>query len=122
MENNKRINYTKLSKWLSGLSYNDFKENKVIKEGWTVGDIDLFRKTNQKEYIIEAGKITLDMIIFMGDKYIADIDGSLAVIELTAKKYKMPNGRMVKSRFIRNVCDNKHTVNGCWVIPIRFYE
>lgn len=111
------LNYETLSDWLSTLTYEDFHDNIKIKKGHSERDIYQYKKYHRSF----LSTVTLDMVISYGDKYLVDIGGYIAVLTLTKRKYKLPGGRVVKSKFDRSLIVNKHSVNGYWIIPDRFY-
>ena len=120
------IKYKELIDFLKTLKDEDFQRNwnknpnAPMKEGHSIDDIEFFK--------MDKSKITLDTLIDYGTPFIVDALGNdLSIIVQTKKKYKLPNGRVVKGKFDRtliNDCRKLYgtSLNGYWIIPQRFLK
>lgn len=119
---NYQIDYQGLKSFLETLTYRGIKDGVLVK-GHTRYDIDRFYTTDK-----EKSEITLDSVIEYGQPFLVDAIGNdLSICFLTKRKYKLPNGRLVKMSFhktIINDCRNLYgsPINGCYVIPDRFID
>lgn len=112
------IDYKKLEKYLKSLTYKDFVNIKMdsskVKEAHTVDDILRFGY---------SGKIEKETIVNFGEYFLVDILGNdLTVVQLTKRKYKTPNDRLVKAKIIKTIiedCKQQYgsCINGYFHIP-----
>jgi hypothetical protein len=118
------IKYKELSDYLNSLDVTDFERasghvkdnpNAIMKKGYTVD-----------EYEDDLDKIPPKQIIDYGMPFLVDLIGNdLSVVILTRRKYKSPNGRVVRAKFDKTVIDDCRKLygtplNGYWVIPEQF--
>lgn len=123
---NKIIDIEKLKVFLSELSINQIERNwgtnKDLKllEGNAIDDIERFGKKcypNLKE----------ESVIPYGGYFLVDALGNdLSICKLTKRKFKNPNGRLVRSKYILNIIPDCRKLwgdclNGYWKIPEQFY-
>ena len=118
------IKYKELTEFLKTLKEEDFQRNwnnnpnAPMKEGHSIDDIEFFK--------MDKSKITLDTLIDYGTPFLVDALGNdLSIVVQTKKKYKLPNGRVVKGIFDRTLIDDCRKLygtplNGYWIIPQRF--
>lgn len=112
------VKFAALKDFLESLNRKDFEENIKIKKGESIDDIELFDK--------DKSKIPFDQVINYGDFFLVDIlGGDLSVCELSKRKHKLPNGRVVKCKFLFNIIEDCHktygtALNGYWIIPPEF--
>ncbi len=114
------IKYDELKEFLETLTYRGIKDGDLVK-AHARNDIDYFYKTDE-----DKSKITLNQVIEYGMPYLVDAVGNdLSICILTKRKYKLPTGRVVASKFDRTIIDDCRKVfgsclNDCFVIPDRF--
>jgi len=112
------IKFDELKTYLETLDRTDFEKNDKIEKGHTIQDIEHF-KVNKQE-------IKLSQFIDYGTPFLVDIIGSdLSVVINTRKKYRSPNGRVVKAKFVKTIIPDCHkqygtALNGYWMIPDKF--
>ena len=120
------IKYKELSEYLHTLKVTDFQRDgnpalspdSIMKKGYAMDDIEFFKK--DKDLIPAA------QIINYGDAFLVDLIGNdLSVVILTKRKYKSPNGRVVRAKFDTTVVDDCRKLygtplNGYWIIPEKF--
>ena len=118
-----KIDIEALKAYLQTLQYADFKdakqgESEKIIKGVSMKDIEFFKK--------DITKIPLSAVINYGDVFLADIVGNdLSLVVLTKRKYKMPDGRVCKLKFIQTIINDCQEVfgspiNGFWKVPQQF--
>ena len=118
-----KIDIEALKAYLQTLQYADFKdakqgESEKIIKGVSMKDIEFFKK--------DITKIPLSAVINYGDIFLADIVGNdLSLVVLTKRKYKMPDGRVCKLKFIQTIINDCQEVfgspiNGFWKVPQQF--
>ena len=121
------IDFEGLEKYLSALKESDFRDadgkrgtnpNGIIKKGIAVDDVDFFK--------IDTSKIPFDEVIPYGMPFLCDAIGNdLSVIELSRRKHKLPNGRVINSKFVKTVISDCRKIygtplNGYWMIPPQY--
>ena len=119
------IKYKELTEYLETLKESDFQKmsrnnnpNAIIKQGHSIDDIIFFD--------MDRSKITLDTLIDYGMPFLVDVIGNdLSVVVQTKRKYKLPNGRVVRAKFDRTLISDCRELygtplNGYWIIPDRF--
>lgn len=118
------INYKSLKNYLKTLQPTDFEtsynknQNALIKEGFSVLDIEFFKK--------DKSKIKFDSIIDVGTPFLVDALGNdLSILILSKRKYTLPNGRVVNAKFDTTLIDDCRKIygtplNGFWIIPDSF--
>lgn len=122
-----QIKYKELSEYLHKLKETDFQgadghharnPNGIMKKGYAMDDIEFFKK--------DLSKIPSEQIIDYGMPFLVDLIGNdLSVVILTKRKYKSPNGRVVRAKFDTTVVDDCRAIygtplNGYWIIPEQF--
>lgn len=120
------IKYKELTEYLKTLKESDFQRNwnknprAPMKEGHSIDDIIFFDK--------DKSKITLDTLIDYGTPFLVDALGNdLSIIVQAKRKYKLPNGRVVKGKFDRTLINDCRKLygtplNGYWIIPDKFLK
>jgi hypothetical protein len=118
-----------LKSYLESLKETDFRDEDggrgtnpsgIIKRAQTRDDIEFFK--------MDKSKITLDCFIDYGMPFLCDVLGNdLSIVELSRKKHKMQNGRVLRMKFIATVIkDCRKTygtcLNGYWIIPDQFLK
>jgi len=118
------IKYKELTEYLKTLDEKDFQNSwdkntdALIKEGHSIDDIIFFK--------MDKSKITSDTVINHGTPFLVDALGNdLSIIIKTKRKYKLPNGRLIKGKFVCTLINNCKKLygtplNGLWIIPDRF--
>jgi hypothetical protein len=106
------------------LTRNDFQSNwnknplAPMKQGHSIDDIIFFK--------MDRTKITLDTLIDYGTSFLVDVLGNdLSIVVQTKRKYKLPNGRVIRGKLDRTLIDDCRKLygtplNGYWIIPDRF--
>jgi len=120
------IKYKELTEYLETLKESDFQKmsrnnnpNAIIKQGHSIDDIIFFD--------MDRSKITLDTLIDYGMPFLVDVIGNdLSVVVQTKRKYKLPNGRVVRGKFDRTLISDCRKLygtplNGYWIIPDKFF-
>lgn len=114
-----KIDFQGLKQFLQNLEYEDFKERENSR---LVGAITTHAslktlETTPKEQIIQ-----------IGEPYICDcLGGDLSVLISTNKKYRLPDRRAIKSKFVITLIEDTNEiygscVNGLWKIPSQFIK
>ena len=113
-----------LRKWLLSKKYADFKPNAptatAVLSAETIDEVEYFK--------MDKSEITLDRVVFYGQPFLVDCLGNdLSIVQLTKRKYKNPNGRLISGKFVETVISDCRTVfgsplNGYWVIPDEFIQ
>lgn len=118
-----KIDTEALKKYLKSLSLEDFKyakqgvSEKIIK-GNAIDDIDFFKK--------DLSKILLNTVINYGEPFLVDAIGNdLSLVYLTRRKYKLPNGRVCRFKFIETIITDCNRIygsplRGYWKVPKQF--
>ncbi len=112
------IDYKGLTAYLKIKKYKDFHKGGSVLKGNTIDDIEYFK--------MDKSKITMDSIIHFNRPFLVDSVGNdLTVAVLTKRKYKNPDGRIVKFKHIQTVindCSDLYgsSINGYWIIPDKF--
>lgn len=118
------INYAGLEKFLLSIKSEDIernwnkKENPKLMEGIAMDDIEFFK--------LDLSKIPKQKIINYGEPFLVDALGNdLSIVILSKKRYKLPTGRVVRSKFVTTIIDDCRKVygtalNGYWKIPNEF--
>ncbi len=119
------IKYKELSEYLKTLKETDFQRdsfsrnpNGIMKKGYAMDDIEFFKK--------DLSTIPTQQIINYGMPFLVDLTGNdLSVVILTKRKYKNPNGRLVRAKFDTTIVDDCRSLygtplNGYWMIPEQF--
>jgi len=89
-------------------------------EGESLKDIEYFK--------CDISKIPPKKIIQIGEPFLVDALGNdLSIVILSAKRYKLPNGRVINAKFVKTVIEDCRSVygtplNGCWKIPSQFIK
>lgn len=120
------IDFEGLKEYLESLKYSEIEtsHNKPINpkliEGDSICDIERFN--------YDKSTIPLERVINYGEPYLVDvIGGDLSICILSRRKYKLPTGRVIKSKFVGTIIKNTHELygnylNGYWKIPSQFIE
>lgn len=118
------IDFDGLQKYLETLKESDFQAadgnsltnpNGIIKQAYTFDEFGF----NKKD-------VPISQVIKFGQPFLCDALGSdLSVIELSKRKYKLPTGRAINSKYIKTVVSDcwkiyKTALNGYWCIPSQF--
>ena len=112
------LDYKGLKEYLLSFKKEDFENGKVLK-AHTISDI----KKNGVNEIMAA-----EQVVDYGEYFLVDILGNdLTVVQLTRRKYKIPDGRTVQCKIIKSIisdCRKEYgtPLNDCWVIPKQFIE
>jgi len=126
MKINFEIDYKGLEEYLKNISYKEIEtswnkpENPKLIKATAMDDIEFF-----KQDIFEIPKET---IVNYGEPFLVDALGNdLTVLMLTRRKYKLPNGRVVRAKFVNTVLDDCRLIygtplNGYWKIPKQFVK
>lgn len=110
----KEIYFEELRTFLLSLTYEDFKENKIIKNANAEGEVDINLKDSDSE------------IIKYGEYFLVDALGNdLTILKLSKRNYKLPTGRVVRGKFIKTIIKDCREVfgsclNGYWAIPKKY--
>lgn len=115
-----KIDYEGLKAYLQALTSEDFIEQIKITKGHAMDDIEFFKK--------DKSKIALNQVIDYGTPFMTDaLGGDLSILVLSKRKYKLPTGRVVTSKFDRSIIEDVvKTFNGYssighyWMIPEQF--
>ena len=112
------IDYKGLTAYLKTKKYKDFHKDGSVLKATAMDDIEFFK--------IDKSKITFDCIIDYNRPFLVDSVGNdLTVAMLTKRKYKNPDGRLVRFKHLQTVindCSELYgsCINGYWVIPDKF--
>jgi hypothetical protein len=119
-----KIDYKGLENYLKTLGYSDIETNwhkpknaKLI-EGHSMEEIQFFKT--------DKSKIKPEKIINYGEPFLVDALGNdLSIVILSKRGYKLPNGRVIKAKFVTTILDDCRSVfgspiNGYWKIPSQF--
>ena len=119
-----KIDYKGLENYLKTLVYSDIETNwqkpknaKLI-EGHSMEEIQYFKT--------DKSKIKPEKIINYGEPFLVDALGNdLSIVILSKRGYKLPNGRVIKAKFVTTILDDCRSVfgspiNGYWKIPSQF--
>lgn len=120
-----KIDYKGLTKFLKSLDYKseiettwNKPETAKLIEGIAMDDIDFFKK--------DMSKIPTEKIIDYGTPFLVDALGNdLSILILAKRKYKLPNGRVVRAKYDTTLISDCRKIygtplNGYWVIPKQF--
>ena len=119
-----KIDFEGLKNYLESIGYSDIETshnkptNPKLIEGDSICDIERFN--------YDKSKIPLEKVIHFGEPYLVDVlGGDLSIVILSKKKYKLPDGRVIKSKFVKTIIKNTHELygnylNGYWKIPSQF--
>lgn len=115
-----------LKEYLSSLCLSEIERDwqkpeipKLI-EGKAMDDIEFFK--------MDIKKVSPERLINYGEPFLVDIIGNdLSVVMLTRRKYKSPNGRVLRAKFITTIIDDCRKLygtplNGYWIIPKQFVK
>ena len=120
----KIIDYQGLEKYLKSLKYSQIEtpwnksEGLKLIEGFSIAEIEYFKS--------DKSKIPLSKVIIYGEPFLIDALGNdLSIVILSKKKYKLPNGRVIKSKFVKTIIYDCRSIfgtpiNGYWKIPSQF--
>jgi hypothetical protein len=121
-----KIDYKGLEKYLKSLSYSEIETNwhkpkkaKLI-EGHSIEEIEYFNT--------DKSKITLNKVIQYGEPFLVDAIGNdISIVILSKRAYKLPNGRVIKAKFVTTIIEDCRFIygsplNGYWKIPNQFIE
>jgi hypothetical protein len=119
-----KIDYKGLEDYLRSINYYDIEtygnrdtSYKLI-NATAMDDIEFFK--------MNIAKIPSDSIVDYGEPFLVDVLGNdLTIVMLTRRRYKMPNGRIIRAKFIATVIDDcrnlyGNVLNGYWKIPSQF--
>jgi hypothetical protein len=119
-----KIDYKGLENYLKSLKRSEIEttwnkpENAKLIEGNSIEEIKYFKT--------DKSKIPIETIIQYGDPFIVDALGNdLSIVILSKRGYKLPNGRVVKAKFVTTIIDDCRglfgtPLNGYWKIPSQF--
>lgn len=119
-----RIDYKRLESYLKSLNKDDIEtmyrnpNNPKLIMAETMDDIEFFN--------LDKSKISLDKVVNYGEPFLVDILGNdLSVVILSRRKYKTPNNRLVRAKYITTIIDDCTEVfgtplNGYWIIPKQY--
>lgn len=91
-----------------------------LMEGVSMEDVEFFKK--------DLETIPKEKIIQFGEPYLVDALGNdLSIVILTKKKYKLPTGRVIHSKYVCTVISDCRKLygtplNGYWKIPSQFLK
>ena len=120
------IDYKGLEAYLTGLDRSEIETNwnkpekPKLMEGKAMDDIEFFK--------LDKSTIAPEKIIDYGTPFLVDALGNdLSVVLLTKRKYKLPNGRLVRAKYISTVIKDCRELygtplNGYWKIPSEFIK
>lgn len=119
------IDYKGLKEYLSSLDIkSDIEtnwrkpENPKLIYGEAMDDIDFFK--------VDISTIPDNKIIHYGEPFLVDALGNdLSIVILSRRKYKLPNGRVIRAKFVQTVISDCRKIygtplNGYWKIPEKF--
>lgn len=119
-----KIDYKGLENYLKSLNKDDIEttyrtpNNPKLISAETMDDIEFFN--------LDKSKIPLDKVVNYGEPFLVDILGNdISVVILSKRKYKTPNGRLVRAKYITTIIEDCTEVfgtplNGYWIIPKQF--
>ena len=93
-------------------------ESPKLIEGNSISDIEYFKK--------DKSKIPLEKVIQYGEPFLVDALGNdLSIVILSKRKYRLPDGRVIKAKFVTTIIEDCRSVygsplNGYWKIPSQF--
>ena len=118
-----KIDYVGLTNFLKSLDYDldiETERNKPISpkllKGTGMDDIEFF----------EIEDTPINRVIQYGMPFIVDCLGNdLSIVFLTKRKFKLPDGRLIRGKFDRTIIEDCRKLwgtplNGYWVIPSQF--
>jgi hypothetical protein len=121
-----KIDYKGLENYLKSLNYSEIETNfnkpknaKLIK-GHSIEEIEFFKT--------DKSKIPLEKIIQYGEPFLVDALGNdLSIVILSKRGYKLPNGRLIKAKFVTTVIEDCSSLfgkplKGYFKIPNKFIE
>ena len=112
------IDYKGLTAYLKTKKYKDFHKGGSVLKATAMDDIEFFK--------MDKSKITMDCFINYKRPFLVDSVGNdLTVAMLTKRKYKNPDGRLVRFKHLHTVisdCSELYgsCINGYWIIPDKF--
>lgn len=115
------IDFEALENYLKSLKVSDFDRHGnigIVKKGYAMDDIEFFKK--------DIDSLPPEQIIDYNKPFLVDILGNdLSIVLLTKRKYKMPNGRTVRAKFVKTIVSDCRSLygtplNGYWIIPKKF--
>jgi hypothetical protein len=121
-----KIDYKGLDEYLKSLSYSEIEttwnkpETPKLIDGHTLDDILFFKA--------DISKYPKNSIIENGEPFLVDALGNdLSIVIASRKGYKLPNGRVIKAKFVTTIIEDCRSVygtplNGYWKIPSQFIE
>ena len=119
-----KIDYKGLENYLKSLKHSEIEttwnkpENAKLIEGNPIEEIK-YLKTDKS-------KIPLEKVIQYGEPFLVDALGNdLSIVILSKRGYKLPNGRVIKAKFVTTVIEDCRSLfgtplNGYWKIPNQF--
>jgi len=121
------IDYKGLEAYLKSLNYKteiettwNKPQNAKLIEGVAMDDIEFFNK--------DKSKIPLEKVIDYGTPFLVDALGNdLSIVILSRRKYRLPNGRAIRAKFVTTVIEDCRYIygtplNGYWKIPNEFIK
>jgi len=117
-----KIDYEGLEKHLLSLKFSEIEtswnKSEGLIEAFSMDEIEYFKS--------DKSKIPATKIIQYGEPFLVDALGNdLSIVILSKKKYKLPNGRVIKSKFVKTIIYDCRSIfgtpiNGYWKIPSQF--
>jgi hypothetical protein len=115
---NYEIKYKELQEYLETLSRTDFEKGGIIKPAYTIRDKEVFK--------YDLSNVPSEEIVQYNQPYLRDALGNdLSVVVFTKRKYRLPTGYVIRSRFDRTIIEDclktyGSYLNGYWLIPKEF--
>lgn len=118
------IDYKGLESYLRSLKLEDIErtwhkpQSPKLVEAVAMDDIEWFKK--------DISKIDPEKIINYGAPFLVDaLSNDLSICFLSRRKYKLPDGRVIRSKFNTTIIEDCRELwgtplNGYWVIPKQF--
>lgn len=119
-----KIDYKGLENYIKSLKYSEIEtnwnkpENAKLIEGNSISEIEYFKT--------DTSKIPLEKVIQYGEPFMVDALGNdLSIVILSKRGYKLPNGRVIKAKFVTTIIEDCRSLfgthlNGYWKIPSQF--
>lgn len=126
MKSKYHIDLIGLDLYLKNIQYSEIEtrynkpSNPSLIIGEAIDDIEFFK--------LDRFEIPKDKIINYGEPFLVDALGNdLSVVILSRRKYKLPNGRVIRCKYVSTIIDDCRKqfgtpLNGYWKIPKQFLK